>query len=279
MERRHSEATNLSLFSDSVEVECAVSQGALDPHTPIRFRNPNFGKGTTFGDPGKRIIETTPGQVQFNEIWPNGLGFMNFTVRRKELMNALWHCARRFDNHEMAETLEKLTAFGCREAMRSGVSLGIRDLVVPPEKKALIEEAQHQIAKLNDHYEKGFIFGHERYAKVCDIWWNAADRLQFFVIQGLELGGGEDCVHSLHSMIESGACGSAGNLRQLRGLRARPWGGAKGSGYRAWCFRARHPARRNLPRRTDHRVRPGGLGDKGSTRRLCRGSHLRGRRG
>ena len=77
---------------------------------------------------------TTPGRVRFNEIWPEGLGFINKTVGKKQIGDIIWRCYQVAGQAETVETLDELKGLGFREATRSGISIGIVDMVIPEEK-------------------------------------------------------------------------------------------------------------------------------------------------
>ena len=103
----------------------------------IRLRNPDYGKEdkTFFGDHESKIIETTPGRVRFNEIWPSGLGFLNFNVGKKQIGDIIWRCYQCAGQASTVKVLDSLKSLGFMEATRSGISIGIVDIVVPEEKK------------------------------------------------------------------------------------------------------------------------------------------------
>src|SRR5690606_8953988 len=83
---------HLPLFENSSEVEFAIASRKIGYHTWIRIRNPDFGNNTVFGEKEAKILETTPGRVRFNEIWPSGLGFINRTVGKKQMSDIIWRC-------------------------------------------------------------------------------------------------------------------------------------------------------------------------------------------
>jgi len=80
----------LRLFSELPEIEFALAEKAVKIHEKIRFKNPNLGKKTIYGNPDVKIIETTAGRVIFNGIWPEGLGFYNKVAGKKQLSDIIW---------------------------------------------------------------------------------------------------------------------------------------------------------------------------------------------
>src|ERR1700737_3098832 len=83
---------HLPLFSDAVEVEFAMAEGAVKTHDRVRFKNPDYGRQTTLGNAEAKTIETTAGRVIFNQIWPTELGFFNKAAGKKQLSDIIWRC-------------------------------------------------------------------------------------------------------------------------------------------------------------------------------------------
>ena len=117
-----------------------MADGAVKTHDRIRFKNPDFGKETVYGDPTERVIETTAGRVIFNEIWPKGLGFFNKAAGKKQLSDIIWRCYQVAGQHGTVETLDKLKELGFREATKAGISIGIADMIIPKEKETELAE-------------------------------------------------------------------------------------------------------------------------------------------
>ncbi|MEP4076288.1 MAG: DNA-directed RNA polymerase subunit beta', partial [Haloferula sp.] len=238
---------HLPLFENSSEVEYAIASRKISYHTWIRIRNPDFGKDTVFGykgheltdeekskksslqvalDEGK-IIETTPGRVRFNEIWPDGMGFMNMTVGKKQMGDVIWRCYQVAGQKGTVATLDELKGLGFKEASRSGCSIGIVDMVVPEEKPAVIKDAYSQVEKVTKQYRNGVITDGERYQKVVDIWTHASDTIASLLYRKLEHNDGKPGVSPLYMMVDSGARGNKSQIKQLsgmRGLMAKPSG-------------------------------------------------------
>jgi len=243
---------HLPLFENSSEVEFAIAsrgrdgKSKLSYHTWIRLRNPDYGKDTVFGYKGRqlsdeekkgksplqiaidegKIIETTPGRVRFNEIWPQGLGFINMTVGKKQMGDVIWRCYQVAGQAGTVETLDALKALGFREASRSGTSIGIVDMVIPEEKPAAIAEAYEQVEKVTKQYRNGVITDGERYQKVVDIWTHATDTIAAALYRKLEHNEGKG-ISPLFMMVDSGARGNKSQIKQLsgmRGLMAKPSG-------------------------------------------------------
>ena len=217
---------HLPLFENSSEVEFAIASRKIGYHTWIRLRNPDLGNNTVYGDKENRIIETTPGRVRFNEIWPQGLGFINKTVGKKQMGDVIWRCYQVAGQAGTVETLDALKSLGFREASRSGTSIGIVDMVIPEEKPAVIADAYEKVEKVTKQYRNGVITDGERYQKVIDIWTHATDTIASALYRKLEHNDGKG-ISPLFMMVDSGARGNKSQIKQLsgmRGLMAKPSG-------------------------------------------------------
>lgn len=221
------DALKLSLFGDVEELEFAVAEGAIALHQFVRFANPDFGKETVYGDPEAKIIVTTPGRVRFNEIWPDGLGFFNKNVGKGQLSDVIWRTFQVAGHEETVEALDRLKTLGFREASRSGISIGITDMVIPDEKKQQLDLAYKQIGEVEKQYRKGIITDGERYNKIVDIWTHAGDQIQTALYRTIEHNDGKLEANPLFLMVDSGARGNRQQIKQLsgmRGLMAKPSG-------------------------------------------------------
>ena len=218
---------HLPLFENTTEVEFAIASRKLRYHDLIRLRNPDFDKDTVYGDKEKKIIETTPGRVRFNEIWPAGVGFINFNVGKKQIGDVIWRCYQCAGKNDTVVALDALKALGFAEATRSGTSIGLVDMVIPKEKPAELKTAYTEIDKVDKLYRNGVITNNERYQKVVDIWTHATDNIANAVYRQMEHKGGDYLPNPLFMMVDSGARGNKAQIKQLagmRGLMAKPSG-------------------------------------------------------
>ena len=218
---------HLPLFENSSEVEFAIASRKIEYHSWIRIRNQDFGKDTVFGDKESKIIETTPGRVRFNEIWPAGVGFINNNVGKKQIGDIIWRCYQVSGKKKTVETLDALKSLGFREATRSGTSIGIVDMVIPEEKKEVIAKAYEEVEKVTKQYRNGVITDGERYQKVVDVWTQATDTIANALYRKIEFNDGKAKASPLFMMVDSGARGNKSQIKQLggmRGLMAKPSG-------------------------------------------------------
>ena len=217
----------LPLFANAAEVEFAVTDGAVKTHDRIRFENPDFGKKSFFGDPDKRVIETTAGRVRFNQIWPEGMGFFNKVASKKQLSDIILKTYQISGQAGTVETLDRLKELGFAEATRAGVSIGIFDMIIPGEKKVELERAYKQIGDVEKQRRRGIITDGERYNKIIDIWTHAGDEISNVLFRTLEHNEGRKEVNPVYMAVDSGARGNRQQLKQLagmRGLMAKPSG-------------------------------------------------------
>ena len=209
----------LPLFASKEEVIYAYSDGGLKTHDRIRVANPDLGRQTVFGDSTRRVIETTVGRVTFSEIWPAELGFYNRSAGKSQLGDLIWKCYKFAGHEKTVIMLDKLKELGFREATKSGVSIGIDDMIVPKERDEQIEAAQKQIREVEKQYRKGVITFGERYNKIVDVWTHCTDQISSVMFRTLEQNQNKKEFNPVYLMVDSGARGNKQQVRQLAGLR------------------------------------------------------------
>ena len=218
---------HLPLFENASEVEFAIASRKIEYHCWIRIRNPDYNRDTLLGDKESKILETTPGRVRFNEIWPSGLGFVNYNVGKKQIGDIIWRCYQVSGQKKTVETLDELKTLGFKEATRSGTSIGIVDMVIPEEKKDVIIKAYEDVDKVTKQYRNGVITDGERYQKIVDVWTHATDTIANALYRKIEHNDGKAKASPLFMMVDSGARGNKSQIKQLggmRGLMAKPSG-------------------------------------------------------
>jgi DNA-directed RNA polymerase subunit beta' len=227
-EDKKKEPARMPIFNDASEIEFALTESGVELNQKILFRNPDYlSKGRIFGEFTKPVIETTPGRVRFNEIWPVEMGYYNNTVGKKQLSDIIWRCFQRAGHQETVAALDRLKTLGFREAMRSGCSIGITDMVIPKEKYEKLDAARAEVNKVEKQYKNGVITAGEKYQKVIDIWTGCGDQVTEEVFRTLEHNDGKKLHNPLYIMVTSGARGNKTQIKQLagmRGLMAKPDG-------------------------------------------------------
>ncbi len=221
------EVEHLPILADAFEVHTAFDEGALKIHDRIRFKNPDHQRETYYGDAKKSSIITTVGRVFFNEIWPASMGFYNNMVKKKQLEDLILRCYQVAGHQETVRVLDRLKALGFEYATRAGISIGLVDMIVPPEKAEIISQAHRQVADISALYRKGVITDGERYNKVVDCWTQVTEAVTKVMFSALEFNENREDVNPLYIMVDSGARGNRQQIRQLtgiRGLMAKPSG-------------------------------------------------------
>ncbi|HXG86567.1 MAG TPA: DNA-directed RNA polymerase subunit beta' [Pyrinomonadaceae bacterium] len=179
--------------------------------------------------PVDSLIETTVGRVILNErLTRDGLPFVNGTLKKKGLQSLVSFCHLKLGHDQTVVMLDDLKSMGFLYATRSGVSIGIDDMVTPPSKKKIIEDARKEVDKLQKQYEDATMTNMERVNKVTAIWSDVTDKVakeMFLAMNKREKDRKE--LNPILVMADSGARGSEAQIRQLagmRGLMAKPSG-------------------------------------------------------
>ncbi|WOO40893.1 DNA-directed RNA polymerase subunit beta' [Rubellicoccus peritrichatus] len=213
------------------ETEEALLAEATRPdfglHTWIDFKNPDYGKETIFGNPDKKVLRTTIGRILFSEIWPEGIGFINFPVSKGKLGDLILSSYKVAGKRGAVPVLDKLKELGFQMATRAGLSIGIGDMVIPEDKKSIVAGARKRIDEVEGQYRKGIITTGERYNKIIDVWTGATDDIASSVFRDLKDNLGKPEINPVYLMMDSGARGNRQQVRQLcgtRGLMAKPSG-------------------------------------------------------
>ncbi|MCS1408205.1 MAG: DNA-directed RNA polymerase subunit beta' [Verrucomicrobia subdivision 3 bacterium] len=212
-----SQKKRMKLFGTKEEVIFAFKDGSVGMHEWIRLANPDWLAAKL--KETEKIIKTTVGRVIFSEIWPEELGFHNRVIHKGDIGDLIWDCYKKCGHNRTVDTLDKLKEIGFREATRAGVSIGIDDMIIPPEKTREISLAQKQIADVEKQYRRGVITPGERYNKVIDIWTHCTDQIANVMLQTFRDNQGKDEFNPVWLMVDSGARGNRQQVRQLAGLR------------------------------------------------------------
>jgi DNA-directed RNA polymerase subunit beta' len=213
------EMEHLPLFSEASEVRLAYDDGGLKVHDRIRFKNPDFKRTTVFGDEKLKMLVTTVGRVLFNEILPLALGFINRCCDKSFLGKLIWQCHRISGNVETVRVLESLKNIGFEHATLAGISIGLSDMIIPPEKEEIIAKARRSVNEVDGQYRRGVITDGERYNKIVDIWTQATEETSTAMYRAIEENVGSDESNPIFMMVDSKARGSRQQIRQLAGMR------------------------------------------------------------
>jgi DNA-directed RNA polymerase subunit beta' len=165
----------------------------------------------------KKLLGTTVGRVIFNQCIPKELGYFNDVTDKNKTEELIAEAYRKLGSYRTSVFLDELKKIGFEYATLAGITVGIDDMVIPPEKQALIEKAKKEVERIWREYEKGVITAGERYNKVIDIWTHTTSEVGEVMFERLKnVEGG---FNPVFMMADSGARGSKEQIRQLAGMR------------------------------------------------------------
>ncbi|KAF7769178.1 DNA-directed RNA polymerase subunit beta' [Pseudoalteromonas undina] len=228
-----------TVFKDPKEAEKAYRSGNADLHAKVKVRiSQSVANEDGVVEDSITIIDTTVGRAILSLILPKGMPFesINQALGKKQISSLLNECYRRLGLKDTVVFADQVMYTGFHYAMKSGVSIGIDDLVIPPVKASIIEAAEAEVTEINQQFQSGLVTAGEKYNKVIDIWSRVNENLSREMMANLSKdtvvnAQGEEeeqpSFNSVFMMADSGARGSAAQIRQLagmRGLMARPDG-------------------------------------------------------
>ena len=227
------------IFADFAEVTRALANKAVAIHARIKVRV----REVTIDDDGNRnehkfLADTTPGRCMLWNIVPEGLPYsvVNQPMTKKNISKLINTCYRVLGLKDTVIFADQLMYLGFRQATYSGVSVGMEDMVIPAQKEIIINAAEEEVREIENQFGSGLVTAGERYNKVVDIWSRTNELVAKAMMDNLSTEkvinkqGVEESQKSFNSifiMADSGARGSAAQIRQLagmRGLMAKPDG-------------------------------------------------------
>jgi DNA-directed RNA polymerase subunit beta' len=227
-------------FTDLSELQRALDAGAVEITSRINVRLLEFTKDKVTEEftSAVKLRSTTVGRALLSEILPKGLPFENIdkALKKKEISRLINTSFRKCGLKETVVFADKLLQSGFRLATRAGISIAIDDMLVPEEKHTIIARAKTEVKEIANQYASGLVTAGERYNKVVDIWGKAGDEVskvmyaQLSKEKTIDRHGKEviqESFNSIYMMADSGARGSAAQIRQvagMRGLMAKPDG-------------------------------------------------------
>ena len=227
------------VFKDPKEAEKAYRSGNAELHARVKVRiSQSITNEAGVVEDTVTLIDTTVGRAILSLILPKGMPFesINQALGKKQISGLLNECYRRLGLKDTVVFADQVMYTGFHYAMKSGVSIGIDDLVIPPVKASIIESAEAEVTEINQQFQSGLVTAGEKYNKVIDIWSRVNENLSREMMANLSKdtvinAKGEEeeqpSFNSVFMMADSGARGSAAQIRQLagmRGLMARPDG-------------------------------------------------------
>jgi len=213
-------------FSSPEEVRMAFDAGELDIHAAIKVRVDG------------ELVDTATGRVLLKEIVPDSIPFesINKVMDKKALGELIDDTYRAQGNKATVILADRLRTLGYQYATKAGVSICVDDMLIPPDKQRFLDEAMSEVNEIQEQYQEGLITDGERYNKVVDIWAQATEKITQQMLSAIGTDMVEDdqgnevkvpSFNAIYMMADSGARGSAQQMRQLagmRGLMAKPSG-------------------------------------------------------
>jgi DNA-directed RNA polymerase subunit beta' len=228
------------MFPDVSEVIRAYDNKEVELTSRVTVRITEYPKDPETGEFVKTIkrYETTVGRAILSEILPKGLPFtvLNRALKKKEISKLINISFRKCGLRATVVFADQLMQSGFRLATRAGISICVDDMLVPPQKATIIAQAEHEVKQIEQQYASGLVTAGERYNKVVDIWGKAGDEVGKAMMDQLKVEdvirrdgtkGTQESFNAIYMMADSGARGSAAQIRQLagmRGLMAKPDG-------------------------------------------------------
>lgn len=219
-----------SIYSDVSEVHRAFENALVHLHAKVRVRIESHRFPEEKSTKPLRLVETTVGRALLSEILPKGLPFslVNQVMNKKVISSLINTCYRRMGLKETVIFADQLMYMGFAYATRSGISVGVDDLIIPAAKSSIIARAEEEVKEIGLQYASGLVTQGERYNKVVDIWSRTNDQVAKAMMaelatttttdaKGVEVK--QESFNSIYIMADSGARGSAAQMRQLAGMR------------------------------------------------------------
>ncbi len=226
-------------FGHTEEVVLALESQEVELLTPIRLRYEGemIDLAAAYDDQDvphaesvtlkRQFINTTVGRVIFNDHLPKEMPFINGLIKKKGVQQLCYYCYLRFGLKRTVQMLDELKELGFQYATKSGISIGIDDMLIPGDKFSLVDNTEKEVVKVQQQYLDGAITNGERYNKVVAIWSDITEKVAEQMFKAMERQDKEGVINPIYVMADSGARGSKQQIRQLsgmRGLMAKPSG-------------------------------------------------------
>ena len=215
-------------FANVGEIEHALEAGAVTLHSRIKCRYEGLDEK---GKPATSVVESTPGRMLLSQVLPKhvevGFQRINRLLTKREISNLIDIVYRHCGQKETVIFADRMMNLGFRSACRAGISFGKDDLVIPATKDGLIDGTKDLVKEYEQQYLDGLITQGEKYNKVIDAWSQCTDQVADEMMKEVSAPGKDGRVNAVFMMADSGARGSAAQMKQLagmRGLMAKPSG-------------------------------------------------------
>ena len=190
------------VFADYDQARLAYDLDVVELGAEINVRKPDG-----------EMIKTTVGRIIFNEVIPDEMGYYNKAIDKSQLKKIVIQCHQHIGELETAEMLDRIKELGFHYATKSGITMAMSDVEVPPTKGEILKEADAQITENDKQYQRGMVTDQERYNRAVAVWTDATDKMTE-AIQGMLNRSG-----SIYMMATSGAKGNIAQIRQMAAMR------------------------------------------------------------
>ena len=215
-------------FYGPEEAIIAHNEGRCDLHAQVKVVVKDLADN---GGYEQKLVETSVGRVIVNGIIPDEVGYVNKVISKKSLRDIISDVIKAVGFARACEFLDGIKNLGYRMAYLAGLSFNLDDIIIPEEKKALVERGNDEVRQITDNYNMGFITDKERYNLVIDAWTHVNNELGDVLMK--QMTEADQGFNAVYMMLDSGARGSKDQIRQLagmRGLMAKPQkAGAEGA--------------------------------------------------
>ena len=206
---------------ERMELErAALNEKAIDIHASIKVRLP---KDKQNPEAGTHMVETTPGRIIVNQLVPIEVPYINEVLGKKSLRKIISNVIKYTGVARTAQFLDDIKNLGYTMAFKGGLSFNLGDVIIPEEKKSLIDNGYNTVEDIKANFAMGFITNNERYNKVIDLWSSIDNKITKIVEQ--QISSDQQGFNPVYMMLDSGARGSTQQIKQLcgmRGLMAKP---------------------------------------------------------
>ena len=215
------------VFGSTQDAQNSYEAGIVDIHANIRVRMPSDNPEHKLG---YELVETTVGRAILSDILPEKMAFsqINKVMTKKTISKVLDYCYRTFGIKVTVIFADNLMYTGFKYATRAGASIGIKDMEIPDDKASIIEQADNEVREIESQFRSGLVTNGERYNKVIDIWSRTSEMVAKSMMANIatedyiDANGKvcrQDSFNPIFMMADSGARGSAAQIRQLAGMR------------------------------------------------------------
>ena len=202
------------VFYGPEEAEIAYNEGKVTLHSKVKVMVKDLDEN---GNIVEVLRETSVGRVLVNEIVPAEVGYINEILSKKSLRDIIGNVIKVCGVTRAAQFLDDIKDLGYKMAFKGGLSFNLADVIIPPEKEALVNEGYAEVEQIMANYNMGFITYNERYNQIIDTWTHVNSKLSNILMK--QLSSDNQGFNSVYMMLDSGARGSKEQIRQLSGMR------------------------------------------------------------